>query len=72
VHYREVATLFDPSRRAELAERTKGAYFLHLWNEVLRQAGVDKTRPPPPGSFMADLFGLHPGPAGLGLTQPGR
>lgn len=61
VHYREAPAFFDSRLRSELAERMRGAYFVHLWNEVLRQGGIDKNRPPPPGSYLADLFARHRG-----------
>jgi hypothetical protein len=61
VHYTEALAFFDPRLRTELAGRMRDAHFLHLWNEVLRQGRIDKHRPPPPGSFMADLFARHGG-----------
>jgi hypothetical protein len=35
------------------------ATFVHLWNEMLRRAGIDKTAPPPEGSYLAGLFARH-------------
>jgi hypothetical protein len=49
-------------RRDRLAPRIAlcvNATFVHLWNEMLRRAGIDKTAPPPEGSYLAGLFARH-------------
>lgn len=61
VHHREALAFFDPRLTAELAARTRDAYFVHLWNEVLRQSGIDKSLPPPPGSYLGGLFARYRG-----------
>jgi hypothetical protein len=60
VHYTEAIDLLRPSRAHLLRERVRGALFLHLWNEVFRREQVDKTRLPPAGSLLREIFDRHP------------
>jgi hypothetical protein len=62
IHYREAMAILDPKARNGIVARTNGAYFFHLWNEMLRQSGVDKHQPPPAGSWLADQVQRHPSP----------
>ena len=57
-----------PERCAKVREKTRGATFFHLWNEVLRRSGVLKSIAPPSGSFLADLFQKHGVGFGAGVT----
>jgi hypothetical protein len=60
VHYTEAIDLLRPSRARVLRERVRGALFLHLWNEMFRREQVDKTRLPPAGSLLREIFDRHP------------
>ena len=55
-----------PPRAEEVRTRVGSAPFLHLWNEVFRQAGVLQWAGPPPESFLADLFLRH----GIAVREP--
>ncbi|HXL84762.1 MAG TPA: glycosyltransferase [Casimicrobiaceae bacterium] len=54
--WNEVAALFDPARCEEVKERCKKAWFIHLFNEVWRGAGVPQHFGPPRGSYLDWLF----------------
>jgi hypothetical protein len=56
LHWSEYTALILPERRAFVRERLSGATFLHLWNEMFRRAGYDKSVRPPAGSFLCDLY----------------
>jgi hypothetical protein len=51
--------LFDPGQIADVRSMTDGAIALHLWNEMLRRAGVNKSVGVPEGSFLDTLFTRH-------------
>lgn len=51
--------ILRPERKAWVEEMTQPAWFLHLWNEVLKAYQVDKNRLPPPGSYLESLFVRH-------------
>jgi hypothetical protein len=55
-----------PAKAEEVRTRVGGAPFLHLWNELLRQAGLLQWAGPPAGSFLAELFGRH----GIAVREP--
>lgn len=48
-----------PAHRDAIREKTSGAVFLHLWNEMLRRSLVFDAVAPPHGSFLGDLFEKH-------------
>jgi hypothetical protein len=48
-----------PAHRDAIREKTGGALFLHLWNEILRRASVLDAVAPPHGSFLSELFEKH-------------
>ncbi|HUI16242.1 MAG TPA: hypothetical protein VL244_01150 [Alphaproteobacteria bacterium] len=52
----EFDALLDPARCDSLKRRVAGSKLAHLWNEMWRRANFDYRAPPPPGSFLADLF----------------
>lgn len=56
VAWNEVAMLFDPDRCEEVKQRCQAAWFLHLFAEVWRGAGVPQRLGPPRGSFLDWLF----------------
>ena len=55
----EATRALDPAHAARLGLMSADATLVHLWNEMLRRAGVDKSAPPPAGSFLAGLFARH-------------
>ncbi|MGH7003241.1 MAG: glycosyltransferase, partial [Alphaproteobacteria bacterium] len=56
IHYSECYKLFLPETRDEVADRCEAAYFLHLWNEMIRRSGIPKTAAPPRGSWLDERF----------------
>jgi hypothetical protein len=59
VHYTEAIDLLRPSRTQVLKERVRDALFLHLWNEMFRREQLDKTKLPPAGSLLREIFDRH-------------
>ncbi len=55
VHHDEIGAIFQPSRRVEMEERTRGSYCLSLWNEVLGKTGL-RYLAPPPDSHLAQVL----------------
>jgi len=55
----DVPSLFDPAHRDELLNRCEPAYFLHLFNETWRRAGIPRGLGPPEGSFIDYLLRQH-------------
>jgi hypothetical protein len=45
-----------PAYRADVADATEGATFLHLWSEMFLRCGYDKSAAPPNGAFLAEIF----------------
>ena len=52
VHYSEALDVLCPSKLRSVGERTKSSLFIHLWNEMLRHHGIQKTKLPPKGSML--------------------
>ena len=52
----DVPSLFDPAQREEILKRCEPAYFLHLFNETWRRAGIPRYLGPPKGSFIDYLL----------------
>jgi hypothetical protein len=54
VSWTEALWTYLPAKRAEIEKRveTANAPFLHLWNEVLSRAGLQKDIAPPAGSYL--------------------
>ena len=48
-----------PAKLARVTAQLEGSQLLHLWNEMLKQAGVRKTYLPPRGSLLRDLVERH-------------
>jgi hypothetical protein len=60
VGWKDALDLLDPSQADSIIERTKSAPFIHLWNEIYRRGGIDKTLRPAPGSFLRQIADRHP------------
>lgn len=58
--WKDALDILDPSQTSSIIERTKSAPFVHLWNEIYRRSGVDKTLRPAPGSFLRLMADRHP------------
>jgi Glycosyl transferase family 2/Alpha 1,4-glycosyltransferase conserved region/Glycosyltransferase sugar-binding region containing DXD motif len=52
VHYSEALDVLCPSKLRSVGERMKYSLFIHLWNEMLRHHGIQKTNLPPKGSIL--------------------
>ena len=55
IHHRQTWRLFDPNSSGWCARATEGSVALHLWNEIVRRAGLRGARPPE-GSYLAELL----------------
>jgi hypothetical protein len=60
IHYSEALDVLRPSHTDVTRERVRGALFLHLWNEIFRREQVDKSKSPPQGSLLREIFDRHP------------
>jgi glycosyl transferase family 2 len=60
IHWSEAFDLLKPSKLDSIEERTHFSLFLHIWNELFRRSGIDKTLLPPRGSFLRQLADHHP------------
>ena len=60
VGWKDALDLLDPSQADSIIARTKSAPFIHLWNEIYRRGGIDKTLRPAPGSFLRQIADRHP------------
>jgi hypothetical protein len=60
IHYSEALTLLLPDRCAGIQEHVRSSLFLHLWNEIFRQAMIEKSRLPPRGSYLRAMADRHP------------
>jgi hypothetical protein len=56
LHFTQFWAMFDPRRTAHAAEMMKSSACLHLWNEMIRRHGIDKTVLPPAGSLLRNLY----------------
>src|SRR5262249_20175040 len=59
IHYNDALSVVLPSQFERVADRLAGSQFLHLWNEMLRDAGVRKSYLPPRGSMLRRLVEKH-------------
>lgn len=59
VHYNDAFALLLPAKAEWVARRLAESRFLHLWNAMLRNAGVRKTYLPPRGSVLRRLVEQH-------------
>jgi hypothetical protein len=48
----DFAAFFDPDRCDEVRSCCKESTFIHLWNEMWRQAGIPSDSAPPQGSYL--------------------
>lgn len=60
VHWNAALELLDPRRTRAMRSSTRSSFMLHLWNEIFRQANIDKTYLPPSGSLLRKLADRHP------------
>ncbi len=61
---RDTGMFFDPSRADEVERLLSSSVFVHFWNQMIRQAGIDKNIPPPVGSYLWRAYRDH------GITFP--
>ena len=62
----DVPALFDPDQCDTLTQRCANSYFVHLFNETWRRAGIPRYLGPPEGSFMEHLLLSH----GINVPMP--
>ena len=55
----DLVALFDPAFRDEIRDRCARSWFLHLTNEIWREAGIPRDLGPPRGSFLDWLCAKH-------------
>jgi hypothetical protein len=56
LHFTQFWAAFDPRRTAHAAATIERSACLHLWNEMIRRHGIDKTVLPPDGSLLRNLY----------------
>lgn len=56
VHWMETHLFWLPDKADIVRSRLKGALFLHLWNSIFYKMGLNPTRRPPNGSFLAEIL----------------
>jgi hypothetical protein len=56
LHWLQAPLLLLPEYKSDIASRTKGALFLHLWAHVLEEVGIRWDGDVPRGSLMYDLL----------------
>lgn len=56
IHYNEFYKFLLPEHRDEAETLCRNAVTLHLWNNILVNAGYWKSIAPPEGSYLAELF----------------
>jgi len=59
IHYSAALDVLRPSQLPRVEARLAGSHFLHLWNAMLKHAGVRKTYLPPRGSLLRRLVEQH-------------
>lgn len=64
IRYQDASVAFRPDSTRRIHRRTRGSSAVHLWNEILRQRGIDKNGPFPRSSLIATLARRH------GLIRP--
>lgn len=50
---------WDPVLRPYVDEAVKDSIVVHLWHEMVRRIGLNKQKPPPPGSYLDYLCKKH-------------
>jgi hypothetical protein len=56
LHYSQFWNVLDPRRTAAVDAVCAGAYGVHLWNEMFRRFGLEKTVLPPAGSWLRLVY----------------
>ncbi len=56
VHFDEFWKVFLPEFKDECQSLSRNAYTLHLWNNLVEQAGIWKQFAPPKGSYLDHVF----------------
>jgi hypothetical protein len=56
IPWQDALATVRPDRRDEVRAKTRGAPFLHLWNEIFRRTCPRGLVDPPEGSYLAELF----------------
>jgi Alpha 1,4-glycosyltransferase conserved region len=59
IHYSGALDVLRPSQLDRVEARLAGSQFLHLWNAMLKHAGVRKSYLPPRGSLLRRLIEQH-------------
>jgi hypothetical protein len=56
LHFTQFWAVLDPRRTEHAAQTIRDSACLHLWNEMIRRHGIDKTILPPAGSLLRNLY----------------
>ena len=51
--------VFRPETCEMVREQTKYANYIHLWNQMIKNAQINKNLEPPKGSFIHELFRIN-------------
>jgi hypothetical protein len=59
ISWREYQIMFQPELIENVFKKCDGAYTCHLWNELFKRDGIDKTATPPANSWLDYIFQKH-------------
>jgi hypothetical protein len=59
IHWLETFLYWLPHQNDCVRFRCKDSFFLHLWNSVFAQMGIDRYTMPPVGSFLDAIYSPH-------------
>lgn len=59
IHYNEWQKIFAADSKDSVREACRSSHAVHLWNEMSRRAGFDKSALPQRDSFFGSLVALH-------------
>jgi hypothetical protein len=66
VHHSEILDILRPSMYQSVSRRTDAAYFVHIYNQMLKDHGVQKTLLPPQGSILRRWIDQYPAGGWMG------
>lgn len=56
VHWKNALSALNPELTEEINKKCANSYVYHYWNEIIKKNGIDKSVPPPVGSFIYEQF----------------
>ncbi len=56
IHFNQIKDLFNPSKIEKIKVLVENSFTLHMWNQGIRNLGIDKNLNPPSGSYMHEVM----------------